>query len=218
MSNTQIDDRRRFAQIPRTVLEKMDSLELTDHLWNYSLGPLKNSIYPPTPVDISYIRGLLNRGADVLHKKNDMDLTFHISSLNDKSEILNLLIEFGADINSHNNEGVTSLHNAVSALAIKNITYLLDAGCNHQLIDDHGRSCLFGILDSDLDDISNMGGVYKTINVLCNYGINMNAIDGEGKSILHYIHNKEFFDVLVSYGANPEIRDPEGVLPAYANF
>lgn len=122
-------------------------------------------------------------------------------------DIMKLLIEYKADINATSKKGNTPLIHAVTCAdttsTIKAIKILLAAGANPNIKNMYGTTALFFVHK------------IKIVNLLLDYGADLNIIHKNGYNILHYIliknpNNTDLIKLLLMNGADPNIYNNKG--------
>ena len=160
---------------------------------------------------------LVDHGADVYAKANNGWTVLHSAALNARAEVLlsnavvnrafhfkgNLevvqwLVEHGADVNAKDNNGCTVLHSAVANGNLEVINYLVKHGADLNAKDNNGRTVLHYTASIvkmiTLRSLAKLGiGFTKAlkrheelIQWLVDRGQDINAKDNYGMTILHY--------------------------------
>ena len=125
---------------------------------------------------------------------------------NNEYSLLNLLVDNGADINHKNIDGWTPLFLAVNNNNIEMTKNLLSLGANPDIVDKENKTPLIWAIQNRFTNIAKML-IPKT---------NLNIIDSDGNSALHYAVLKEEIEIiknLLKYGANSELKNNEGLTP-----
>jgi len=111
-------------------------------------------------------------------------------------EKLKQLVALGADINARNKHGRSALMEAVGANNLAAVNYLLEHGARATLEDAMGRNALFSILSvipiqmpGEEDDTFSVTDLKQIITLLLKAGIDVNALDGDGKTVLQSMLN-----------------------------
>lgn len=103
------------------------------------------------------------------------------------SEVANLLIRYGADVNARNDKGQTPIFYAGPFVT----RLLLENGADVEASDNEGRTCLFVALDE------------KQIHVLAEYGAHFNHVNLKGESPLDAAKSLPIWRTLFAHGAYP---------------
>ncbi|KAI9136143.1 ankyrin repeat-containing domain protein [Paraphysoderma sedebokerense] len=146
---------------------------------------------------LGIVKSLLDYGATVTTQV-DSTTALHqacISPAIQDTEILELLISKGAIMDLKNSDGYTPLHLACKNLYVKKIKILLEKGAIVNVQDTRGDTPLLLLTSTDHE---------KTIKPQrpgCNQQKLVNAIKEQG------------FDILFSYGADPNLKNLEGLSP-----
>ncbi|GIJ90262.1 hypothetical protein Asppvi_009216 [Aspergillus pseudoviridinutans] len=137
---------------------------------------------------------LLSAGAN-------MTTTWYVPALHfavdrNRGQIVRLLLQMGADINSRDSKGSTPLHYA-STLEICEL--LIDSGADLDIRDNMGRSPIFSF-----------SRIYEKVQSLVRRGAEVNIKDNNGVTPLmwvaggiNYIYRAEIVQLLLDNGANP---------------
>lgn len=153
---------------------------------------------------------LADAGAD-LNKRCGYEPALHAAISIDEPDLVKMLLEKGADIESINWDGRTALHEA--AFRSKIVELLLKKGANVEARDKNGETPLLLYSDGR--------GTVDTITLLLNAGADIRATDPQGKTPLHHAaealenSNKplEIIKLLIMHGADPNAVDKEGKKP-----
>ena len=129
------------------------------------------------------------------------------------TDLLNTLIEKGADRNARNKDGWTPMHVAAAlhhkhtACVVKKLAKCVD--CFPDARDGKGRTALHIAAAKNKCP--------EVITTLCNNGYDVNAQDGAGNTPLHKAaektKNPEIVRLLLNKGANPWLKNGKGQLP-----
>ena len=157
-----------------------------------------------------------------------------------KMDMLELLINSGADVNLRVDDDITPLYVAMDFSPTCVFKLLLDEGANHNLKDEYGRSMLAEAVSEGWTDIVELllehdvrvntkdihgqtplheavWGRHKEIaKLLIAKGIDVDSTDKNGDTPLHVAAlkgDKEFFDLLIAEGADINAKNKEGKTP-----
>ena len=135
---------------------------------------------------------------------HDLDTGLMRASSIGHIEIINLLINAGADVNAQNEESATAL---IEASYIHNnlevIRLLINAGANVNAQDYDGNTPVI---------IASQRGNLELLGLLINSGANVNAQDYDGNTpviIASKMGNIELLELLINAGADPNIKNKE---------
>lgn len=153
------------------------------------------------------IRWLLQAGADPNVQASDGTTVLMIVARNGRTDVVSLLLEFGANQGIKDEDGFTPLHIAV--LAGPSSQEVAELLINHGS-DVHARN-------NDGDTIL-MGAVCnsKTVSMLLSQGVDPNIQNKYGESALLRSVEFDFFDtvkLLLDHGANVQLRGSMGETP-----
>ena len=130
-------------------------------------------------------------------------------TLKNMEEIINYLIQQGADINLCNIKGQTPLHLACGKNRIENVNILLtNPKLKYNPVDHQGFTPLIKACASQAYDIVKC--------LLRSKDININFKDKTGNTALHYLCEDEKFDIaiqLIKEGGDPEDKNNGGKTP-----
>ncbi len=133
--------------------------------------------------DRELFTGLLEFGAnpDICNADSTPAIIYAAKQEN-AEEIIAILLKHGANPNAMDSEGKTAIFCTSSETILK---MLKKAGADFNAVDCTGKTALFYSLNS-----------LFTTETLIKYGTNVNALDGDGKSILEYIDTPEKFGLV----------------------
>lgn len=123
-----------------------------------------------------------------------------LAAYKSEKEIVELLVEHGADVNSTNSYGITALmlaSNAFSKTQTQIVEYLIEHGADINAVNKIGESALF------------YATTVETAKVLIDHGADINIVNEEGISILQSAntHSIEIAAMLIEYGVEPKSLD-----------
>ena len=133
----------------------------------------------------------------------------HSASANDKSEVVALLLDGGADIEARDGDGWTPLHIAVEKNKPEVVTLLLDRGANIEARTEHEATSLhFAAAKNESEAVA----------LLLDRGANIEARTENGNTPLHYAaanNESEVVALLLDRGADIETRNYDGPLQVF---
>jgi len=170
--------------------------------------------------EISKIRDVINRGLDVNILDDELEITpliFLLQQENINIDIVNFLIENGADLNARDEEDNSVLH-LVNDVKIAEI--LLNAGANINSINMHGDSPLFMAYNVDIAKIfidkgldvnyrnnyneTPLFGLLKynsslnSVKLLIENGAQLNIVNSNRSTLLHKVNDVEIARLLIN--------------------
>ncbi|KAJ5076860.1 serine/threonine-protein kinase sty13 [Anaeramoeba ignava] len=126
---------------------------------------------------------------------------------NDDLKEIQKLISSGEDINKRSEfSGQTPIYLALQKNKKEIVRYLVENGANLNIIDNNGLTPLMIAVDSESHDM---------VEFLLSYGANVDAVNEYGETCLHKVidQNSKISYILLSYGANPFLKDIDNKLP-----
>ena len=125
------------------------------------------------------------------------------------TELLNLLVNAGADVNIQNISNHTALHIAAGRGRTEVAKLLVDAGADVNMQDGERATALH---------FAARQGHTEVVKLLVNAGADVNMQDGERATALHFAARQghtEVVKLLVNAGADVNIQDENGVMALY---
>ena len=152
------------------------------------------------------IHVLLKAGADTkFANKNGQTCLMYAVYSNCSEEVLQAIIDHGADVNATNKDNYTALLEACRARHVDAIHVLVKAGADTNIADKDGHTCLTYIV---LGDYSN-----EVLQALIDHGANLNATCKHDNTALMKAckkRNEDAIRVLLKAGADTNIVDQGG--------
>ena len=152
---------------------------------------------------VDIVRLLINRREDVNLQVNpkcwaEFDMSpFGSAARKDNRQIVDMLLEAGADIHGLNQQGQTALNDAACGHKTSLVHYLLSKGANIDQQNQRGETPLLHLYHSDF-----MDGTY--FHPLLYAGADTNVCDERGRSILHWATSdgrSYLIPILIDFGA-----------------
>jgi ankyrin repeat protein len=138
-------------------------------------------LYACKESQIKNVRKLIARGADINVVDNQEMNALHYASWSVKvnTEVIDLLISEGVDVNAQTLDGKTALLYACKESQIKNVKRLIDCRANVNLADNNGMNALhYASWSVNVNT--------EVIDLLIRNGVKVNAETAEGKTALLY--------------------------------
>jgi len=151
---------------------------------------------------------LISSGANIGARDNHGNTPLLNALFSNNFEFVELLINKGADLLVTNKDGYTVLHAAVEAGILKAIDLFLDRHIDVHAKTTEGKTPLH-LTNTQKDQM-------EMIAALLAAGANVNAVDNNGETILHYAARyKNYFIAayLVDYGAQLDLQNKKGKTP-----
>ncbi len=153
------------------------------------------------------IKLFIAKGADAVSKCGSCGLSpLATAAANCGREVVNLLIDKGADVNEKGEEGLTALHTAAENGNNDVAELLIEKGAKVNATYKYKWTPLHIAADN---------GHQETVELLLSKGALINAKDRVGQTPLHKAADgeKELYDLLIANGANTKIFDVLGSTP-----
>ena len=171
-------------------------------------NPLKQAVLTG---DVKALRALIESDADLSGLYADGQSLLHLAAWSDDAEVVTLLIKSGLGVSVVDDKGRTPLHFAAGYGHLMTAQQLIELGADLETVDSKGTTPLMTAVrhgnNSMVDALIGAGanitvttashdmsllhtaayqGNAKTLTVLLNGGIDSNALDGRGRTALHY--------------------------------
>ena len=155
---------------------------------------------------VRYLVGLPE--VDVNHCNRYNDTALHCAARELHPEVVQVLIDAGADIDTRNNDGHSPLHCASTSGALEVVKVLVEAGAGVNVTDDYGRTCLFHAASN---------GHTETVRYLVGLPeVDVNHCDRYYRTALHCAARElhpDVVQVLIDAGADINIENADGWSP-----
>ena len=156
--------------------------------------------------NINALNVLLRAGADPKITDDDGNTSLHHAVRGGCSkEVLETLINHGADVNATNKNNITPLIKACNKRNKNAINVLLHAEADPKITDDYGYTCLHHAVAGDCSK--------EVLETIINHGADVNATNKNNTTALITACNKDKINaikVLLRAGADPKITDESG--------
>ena len=163
------------------------------------------------------IKYLIDNGADVNSRSKDGLTPLMYAGLKGRVENALILIKNGADLFAENSKKTTCAHFLSGCLTSDILNLLIDKDVDFNRKDDNGRIPLMVAASKRLPNFNTEAGdnneIREAIKILINQTNNINDTDKQGRTALHQVHDVLFAELLIEQGAEPNIKDNEGLTP-----
>ena len=185
---------------------------------------------------VRYLASL--REVDVNHQGFQNRTALHIAVSNGRVNVVEVLIDAGADIEAKDVKGLTPLHYACDAGKLEIVQMLVEAGADVRVADNEGETCLNRAANDGRTetvrylaslreaDVIRQGfqnrtalhtavssGHVNVVEVLIDAGADIEAKNVNGRTLLHYACDAgklEIVQMLVEAGADVRVADNNG--------
>lgn len=146
------------------------------------------------------VQALIDAGANLEIKQKGTGLTAltKLSGFADSEDIIRILCQAGADINTTDNNGGTPIYHAIANNRLKNIEVLIQEGANVNIKNKNGLTPLcLAVAEQN----------HECVRLLCQAGANVNSKGTDGRTALRIATVKkqeEAVRLLLSHGATEE--------------
>lgn len=154
--------------------------------------------------NIAWLLYLLYNGEDIESKDADGWTPLFYATLNNKFDIVKILVERGANVNTTDNEGSTPLIEACCEDNINIVSYLLEHNADVNAVNSLNRTALHNAVSI---------GSYRIVELLLKYDPDINFPNEYGASPLLIAAEKGFPDIallLIESGADRNTKDDFG--------
>ncbi|XP_071097892.1 uncharacterized protein [Haliotis cracherodii] len=144
------------------------------------------------------------------NEDNNGDTMLHVVSRCKKTTAIQVLLEYGADVNKGNRRGKTAFHSlcegeGVDASALK---LMLKHGADVNKVSGDGGTALHCLCTASTVDVA-------TVELMIKNNIDLNWADGMGYTALHYLCARKdvdtsVFDLMIKHGADVNIVGVDG--------
>jgi ankyrin repeat protein len=160
---------------------------------------------------------LLQRFTPTVDKQNFYSHLLLSAAQSGNAECVQILLEAGADANTRDSEGRTSL---MYAVCLEVAQLLIDAGCNIHATDDDDYDALQNFLEARwfVSEVPQPERL-RIAHTLLKHGVDIERCDKYGWSRLHnaaFRHDYETLEFLANCGANPYTVDKNGSTALHA--
>ena len=184
---------------------------LLERVWIHPISDVRGSaplLYAITHRDMGAAELLLAYGAE-LDCVNWADgrgwISLHTASVWSYTSMIDLLLDWGAQVNTRNETGATPLHIASLGFAVWNVELLLKRGADIGVGDRHGYTPLHYAV---------FAGDEQIVELLLEQGADVNSRSNDGNTSLHKALEREgIVRLLLEHGALVNLRNVHGETP-----
>jgi ankyrin repeat protein len=177
---------------------------------------LRQIVALPTTQFSSSAAGAPFSNAAILNAKDDRGYSaLHWAVILSREDLINMLVEFGADINVQDNDGQTPLHWAAHRQDLKSMQALLRVTLKDTSLVDLGTRDNRGMTPLHCAAVT---GNLKLVQLLKDNGANLTARDQKGWTPLHFAafyNHVAIADYFILQGCDVDIRNDEGWTPLH---
>ena len=158
---------------------------------------------------VRYLVGLPE--VELNHRDDDNDTALHLAVLEERTGVVQVLIDAGADIDTQNNEGWSPLHAAYAHGGLGIVKMLVRAGAGASATNDIRRTCLHVAAE--------FGNIDIVRYLLCLPEVELNQGDDDNDTALHLAVGEERTDnvpVLIDAGADVDAQNRAGCSPLHS--
>ena len=175
-----------------------ETTPLIEAIEKNNIDEVRRLIEAGADVDSTYSFEIAYGTSDNYSWTTEIRTALMLAAENDEKEIVELLVEHGADVNNTDLYGATALmiaSNNISGTQI--VEYLIEHGADINAVNKIGESALF------------YATTVETAKVLIDHGADINIVNEEGISILQSAntHSIEIAAMLIEYGVEPKSLD-----------
>jgi ankyrin repeat protein len=204
------DPKARESEHGRTALFYADNLDCLKLLLDHGADPGTRDVSGLPALyclrSAEVVRALVAAGADVNTRNTSGDTALHMEEVlwSGRQHIIDCLVALGADVNARNTFGQTPVF---GARAFEAVDRLVALGARLDVVDDQRQTPLHAAAarDSGMD--------HEVAARLLGHGLDPNAQDSRGNTLLHLAKRAETAKALLAAGASTTIRNGEGLTP-----
>ncbi len=197
-------------EITALLLEKNSQIDFIDNDYKTILYiPIKYNYYDVVKLLLEY--NVKNIGEPIISIKDGSGLIpLHYAINFNNTQMIQLLLKFGSNVNDKNNQGFNSLHQAIFIRSYPLIKIILEYDIDINARTYNGETALHMAINFELDDI---------IQLLLDKDIDVNILDYDHEySSLHYainLNNKFAIKLLINHNVNINSQDVLGNTPLH---